>query len=276
MAGSAEDRAADLMEAFADPSVDAILASDAGQGSADLLDHLDAGVIAANPKPFLGYCDNVFLNQYLASRAGVSSLYGCTLMIHLGEAGGPYPETLHYLTGALSGSRPLRYAPVGSRTGGLIRLYEPEFERLPRDLDIEGGWTWLRSGTGRGALLGGEITLVPELIEHFDLSLRSSVLFWHVGYHGLPLYKLFAAICDRADLNGLAGMLVGAHPVIPPAEWAETVAGLLGEFLPGADYPVVVNADVSHLCPTWTVPYGEEVVLEAPDGIVFPRRPAGS
>ncbi|MEV0591393.1 LD-carboxypeptidase [Nonomuraea cavernae] len=272
-AGSAQDRAADLMEAFADPSVDAILAADAGQGGRDLLDHLDPATIAANPKPFIGYCDNVFINQFLASKAGVSSLYGCTLMVHIGEAGGPYPETLDYLTRALASADPLECAPVPSRTGGLISLYEPELERLPRERDTLGGWTWLRPGIGRGTLVGGEITLVPELVSCFGLSLRSAVLFWHVGYHDFPVQQLLKKVCDQADVAGLAGMIVGAHPVIPPAEWAATVGALLEEFVPGTAFPVVVNADLSHLCPSWTVPYGEEVILEAPDRIAFLRRP---
>ena len=36
LAGTAEERAADFVEAFADPSVDAILAADAGLGNRDL------------------------------------------------------------------------------------------------------------------------------------------------------------------------------------------------------------------------------------------------
>lgn len=276
VAGTAQERAADFMEAFTDPSVNAILAADAGQGSRDLLDYLDPATIAANPKPFVGYCDNVFLHQYLASRAGVSSLYGCTLMVHVGEAGGAYAETLDYLIRALAGAEPLVCTPVPSRTGELISWYEPEAERTPRRRDTEGGWTWLRSGTGRGALLGGEITLLPELIDCFELSLRSRVLFWDIGYHGLPVQKLVKELCDKADMGSLAGMIVGAHPTIALAEWAGMVGDLLDEFLPGSDFPVVVNADLSHMCPSWTVPFGEEVILEAPDRIVFPRRAAAS
>lgn len=273
-AGTARERAADLMDAFADPSVHAVLASDAGMGGRELLDLLDPAVLAANPKPFLGYCDNVFLNQYLASEAGLTSLYGCTVMIHIGEGGGAYPETLDFLVGALDSSRPMECTPVPSRAGDLISWYVPELERRQRPRDIDGGWTWLRPGTARGTLLGGEITIVPELVDCFDLTLDSAVLFWDVSYHGLPIRPLFQAMCEKADLTRLAGMVIGAHPKAAPAEWARTVAGLLAEFLPEIDYPVVVNSDLSHTCPAWIVPFGEEVVLEAPDRIVFPRHVA--
>ncbi len=277
-AGTAEQRAADLMAAFADPSVHAILAADAGLGSQDLLDALDPAAIAANPKPFIGYCDNVFLNYYLATRAGISSLYGCTFMVHIGEAGGAYPETLDYLKRALNSADPLVCTQLPSRTGELVSWYVPELEVIPRRRDIPGGWTWLRPGTGRGRLLGGEITLIPELVDSFGLSLASTVLFWDISYHGLAVQPLFKEMCDKVDLTGLAGMVVGAHPLMAPAEWARTVGDLIDEFLPETGYPVVVNSDLSHTCPSWTVPFGEEVVL-TPDRLVFRRgqaEPAGN
>jgi muramoyltetrapeptide carboxypeptidase LdcA involved in peptidoglycan recycling len=274
-AGTAAERAADLMDAFLDPSVNAILAADAGLGSRDLLDNLDPAAIAANAKPFIGYCDNVYINQYLATRAGISSLYGCTFMIHFGEGGGPYPETVQYLRTALARHDPLVCTPVPSRTAELIHWYDPELEGRVRNRNAAGGWTWLRPGTGRGPFLGGEITLLRELLDAFGVSLQSAVLFWDVAFHDVALSPLFKELCDRVDMTGLAGMVVGAHPLIPPDDWAVLVGELLDEFLPAISYPVVVNADVSHTCPSWTVPYGEEVVLEAPDRVVFPRRSAG-
>lgn len=275
VAGTAAERAADLMDAFADPDVDAIIAADAGLGGRDLLDHLDAGVIAANPKPFIGYCDNVFVHYFLATQAGISSLYGCTFMIHLGEAGGVHPETVDYLTWALDTDRPIVCTPVASRTGALISWYVPELEQVPRQRDIPGGWTWLRSGTSRGPLIGGELTLLPELIDSFDLRLTSAVLFWDIGYHGLAVRPLFRRLAELVDLTRLSGMIVGAHPTKDPRTWADCVEGLLREFLPDSDFPVVVNADLSHTCPAWTVPFAEEVILQAPYRILFPRRPAG-
>ncbi|OLB79923.1 MAG: hypothetical protein AUI14_08915 [Actinobacteria bacterium 13_2_20CM_2_71_6] len=270
-AGTVEQRVADFVEAFADPTVDVVFASDAGLGSKDLLDRLDLPTIAANPKPFLGYCDNVFLNLYLAARAGISSLYGATYMVHIGEAGGAYPETLRSLAQALSSAEPLVCEAMPDRTGELINWYVPELEVQPRTRDIPGGWTWLRPGTARGPLLGGEISIVPELVETFDLSLDSAVLFWDISYHGLAVEPLFKAACASTDLTRLAGMMVGAHPLMPLADWAATVGALVDEFLPDADYPIVVNTDLGHTCPSWIVPYGEEVVVQSPDRIVFPR-----
>jgi muramoyltetrapeptide carboxypeptidase len=269
-AGTARQRAGDLMEAFSDPAVDAILSADAGLGTRDVLDFLDAGVIAANPKPFIGFCDNAFLNQYLASEAGLSSLYGCTLMYHLGEAGGSFPETDAYLTRALGGL-PLECLPVASRTGEYTNWHVPEEESGLRHRDIAGGWTWLREGSAAGRLLGGEITTICDLLSAFRESLRSAVLFWHVAYHDESVENALRVLSERADLSGLAGMIIGIHPVIAPAQWAAQVSDMLDEILPGLSCPVVVNADIGHMSPSWTIPYGENVIIDSGGSIQFPR-----
>jgi muramoyltetrapeptide carboxypeptidase len=270
-AGHARQRAADLMEAFEDPSVDAVLSSDAGLGTCELLDFLDPAALAANPKPFIGSCDNVYLNQYLAAEAAMSSLYGCTLMAQLGEAGGAFPETLDYLARALAGSAPMVYTPVPSRTGEFLNWYIPELEACPRRRSVPGGWTWLRPGAASGPLLGGEITVIPDLIARFALTLDSAVLFWHVAFHDTPPDQALRALCDSADLSDLAGMIIGAHPAIPPAVWAAQVSDMLDEVLPGLTCPVVVNADISNLCPSWTVPYGERVAIDSAGKLEFLR-----
>src|SRR5262245_37901789 len=58
LAAHPEARAADLMEAFADPSIHGIVSSVGGDDSIRLLPFLDYGVIRDNPKVFLGYSDS--------------------------------------------------------------------------------------------------------------------------------------------------------------------------------------------------------------------------
>jgi muramoyltetrapeptide carboxypeptidase len=271
-AGAAADRAADVMEAFGDESVDAILASDSGLGSRELLPLLDAAVIAANPKPFIGFCDTNFLHQYLASYAGISSLYGCIFTLHFGEVGGPYPETLEYFKSALMSPEQLICRPLPSRTADVIDWFDPESEGQLRGRDIPGGWTWVRPGCARGQLLGGEISTIPAIVNCFDLRLDGTVLFWHVAIHNeQPLRTQLEALSACADLSNLAGMIVGAHPRLAPDQWAQVVDSMMQELLPGTSFPILTNADLGHLCPSWIVPYGEDVVLDDSKGIIFPR-----
>ncbi len=62
---SAGDRAADLNAAFADPRIRAVLATIGGEDQITVVPHLDAAAVRADPKPFLGYCDNTNILSWL-------------------------------------------------------------------------------------------------------------------------------------------------------------------------------------------------------------------
>ena len=54
----AQDRAADLNAAFADPEIRAVLATIGGEDQIAVVPRLDPDLVRADPKPFLGYSDN--------------------------------------------------------------------------------------------------------------------------------------------------------------------------------------------------------------------------
>lgn len=75
-AGTVEDRVYDLHAAFADPAIDGIICTRGGWGSAELLPHLDAELIRANPKAFIGYSDHTSLHCWLHNEANLVTFYG--------------------------------------------------------------------------------------------------------------------------------------------------------------------------------------------------------
>jgi muramoyltetrapeptide carboxypeptidase len=80
VAGDAAQRAADLAALFADTEVDVVQSLQGGYGSAQVIPHLDFDVIAANPKPFVGYSDITALHVAILQRTGLATLYGNGLM----------------------------------------------------------------------------------------------------------------------------------------------------------------------------------------------------
>ena len=76
VAGDPEQRAADLNALFADPEVDVVQVLQGGYGSAQLIPYIDFDVIAANPKPFIGYSDITALHVAIRQRTGLATLYG--------------------------------------------------------------------------------------------------------------------------------------------------------------------------------------------------------
>ena len=87
-AGTTEQRAGDLMAAFADEAVDGILCTRGGWGSAELLPLLDAGVVRANPKVFVGYSDHTSLHVWLAREAGLVTFYAPMVAADFGRPDG--------------------------------------------------------------------------------------------------------------------------------------------------------------------------------------------
>jgi muramoyltetrapeptide carboxypeptidase len=75
-AGGIEDRLQDLHAAFADQTVDGIVCTRGGWGSAELLPYLDTALICANPKVFVGYSDHTSLHCWLHNEANLVTFYG--------------------------------------------------------------------------------------------------------------------------------------------------------------------------------------------------------
>ena len=71
LAGSDPDRAAELLALLADPQVDVILAVRGGFGCARLFPQLTPEVLAAHPKPIIGYSDVTVLHA-LSFAAGLT------------------------------------------------------------------------------------------------------------------------------------------------------------------------------------------------------------
>jgi muramoyltetrapeptide carboxypeptidase len=74
-AGPLESRLADLHAAFADDSVDGIVCTRGGWGSAELLPYLNAALIAEHAKVFCGYSDITSLHIWLRNEVGLVTFY---------------------------------------------------------------------------------------------------------------------------------------------------------------------------------------------------------
>ena len=76
LAGPADVRARDLLDAWTDPSVAAIVAARGGYGSVQLLPMLNAEVFREHPKAFIGFSDNTSLLTWLTQECGIVGFHG--------------------------------------------------------------------------------------------------------------------------------------------------------------------------------------------------------
>jgi muramoyltetrapeptide carboxypeptidase len=74
-AGTAQERVADLHAAFADETIDGVICTRGGWGSAELLPMLDRELVRANPKVFVGYSDHTSLHAWFWNECGMATSY---------------------------------------------------------------------------------------------------------------------------------------------------------------------------------------------------------
>lgn len=79
-----KERAKDLMDAFLDKEVKAIISCIGGEDTIRLLPYIDFEVIKNNPKIFMGYSDTT-VNHYMCYKAGLSSFYGPAILTDFAE-----------------------------------------------------------------------------------------------------------------------------------------------------------------------------------------------
>jgi muramoyltetrapeptide carboxypeptidase len=130
--GTVEQRVADLHTAFADAAIDGIVCTRGGWGSAELLPHLDAELIRANPKVFVGYSDHTSLHVWLAREAGLVTFYGPMVASDFARTEGGDASSWGHATrgdaqwslGGEDGLRVLRAGLAeGTLAGGCLSIY---------------------------------------------------------------------------------------------------------------------------------------------------------
>ncbi len=265
-----EQRASDINSAFADDSVDAVMCSLGGSVSQDLLPHLDTELIGKNPKVFLGHSDNVYISSFILTRCSLASYYGTCLLTQFGESPTILPETLDWFIRITTVEGPTTLGPTRTRrTRQRFDWFDPSDEPKERPRDLEAGWQWVREGSGRGQLIGGELSLIPDLLGIMDGYLEAALLFWDLGVHHEVghVERLFDRLAQRINGLKVEGMIVASNPSYAVEQWADYVGKLIGRHFPDSRFPVVVGGECGHYDPVWTLPFGEVCHLDSASGL---------
>jgi muramoyltetrapeptide carboxypeptidase len=217
-----------------------------GYGSAQLVPHLDFGVIAANPKPFVGFSDITSLHEAIRKRTGLATFYGPGL-----RSVGKLEKNL-------------------TRERLLAVLREGGAGEVPRDPDDPYVRT-IAGGRVTAPLVGGCLWLLQHSLgTPWEFDAGGAILFfedvstyaWHVDGQ---LFQLGAA----GKLDGVLGVVVGdiaesgwrdLPPVFPRTKSIEEV---LETRLGGLGVPVVYGLPLGHGKQIATLPLGVRCTLDA-------------
>src|SRR5439155_23393220 len=155
-----QDRAADLMAAFVDPDIRAVLATIGGDDQLTVLPFLEPAVVTANPKPFAGYSDNTNLLNWLWN-LGVVSYHGGSTMVHLARGGGPHPVSAASLRAALFSRDEVDLHPVEQFSEDERDWADPASAGWSAPTLPSPGWTWCRADrVVTGPTWGGNLEIL--------------------------------------------------------------------------------------------------------------------
>lgn len=232
-AGTVEERYSDLADAFADPSVRAILCSRGGYGVVHLMQRLNQLPLADDPKWVIGFSDISALHALMNSK-GVASVHG-SMASHI-KLGPDDPDNAMFFR--------------------ILRGERPNFTFPSSPLD--------RPGLADGILIGGNLAVLADLIgTDFDLIRPDTILF--IEDVSEPVYKI-ERILYQMRLTGvlgrLRGLMVGQFTEYKGDANYKTMEDMIHAMVAPYNYPVAFNVPIGHVFHNVPVIEGARVTLK--------------
>ena len=280
---TAADRAADLMAAYADPSIRAVLATIGGDDQITVLPHLDPAPFQADPKPFFGFSDNTNLLNWLWGH-GVAGYHGGSTMVHLARGAGLHPVSADSLRAALFTSGDVEIHPVAEFSEEEVRWEDPSSLTGSGPMRPSPGWIWHRPDTVVSApTWGGSLevltwnlaanrwirpnadhagcVLLLETSEEMPSAEDVFRMLRNAGERGL-LEQFPAVLVATAKATFMAAPRPVEDRQAYRDDQREAVLRALGTYNPAA--MAVFGVDFGHTDPQWILPYGGRITVDGP------------
>lgn len=254
LAGTDEDRAADINAMFADQTVRAVFAVRGGWGCARLLPFLDWDTIRANPKLLIGFSDVTALHLAFADRAGFATIHAPNLASSWQRISW---ESLWRL--AFAGDTPT-FAPPG--------LTDPDPVAQDR-------WRTaaIRPGKASGRLLGGNLSVLSALVgtpwlPDFD----GAILFLEdVGEAEYRIDRMLSQLALAGVLGKVAGVVFGQCSRCSagvPGYIGFSIPQILEQYFGRLGVPAFRGANIGHVANQLSLPVGARVEIDADAGSI--------
>ena len=240
VAGEAEQRAAALRTAWADPAITGIVGARGGYGSVQLLPYLAADELQRTPKVLIGYSDLTSLLSYLTTGCGIVGFHGPTVVGRLARGPDGYDR------------ESLRRATMAAEPPG--ELVAPALETI-------------KPGEAVGPLLGGTLTqLVASLGTPYAFAPPAPhlLLLDEVGERPYRLDRMLTQLKLSGVLDRASGIVWGELPGCDEPAGRPTARATVADVLAGFSGPVVFGFPTGHTDgPALTVPLGVRARLVA-------------
>ncbi|MBR6748788.1 MAG: LD-carboxypeptidase [Clostridia bacterium] len=272
-------RAEDILWAFSNPDVRAVIANIGGSDSERILPFLDPEIIRHNPKIFCGYSDILTLHLY-CHRLGLSTFYGPNLLTTIAEAAGFHTYSRHWFEKTFFDPSPIGEIPPSpdwsySENNHTDPAYRKQYVSCSGYSLIQG------SGRVSGPLFGGHTSLMdyefPAIVPAAE-DFRDIILF----LEDIPEFftvehisRFFDWMGQNGFLQLLRGIIIGR--LASPDDFtpqADAIRRIVGETYGLPRLPILCGLNFGHSSPQFILPYGARAALDA-DRLTFSIDDAG-
>ena len=215
LGASGEERTQDLIRAFENEDIKAVITSLGGDDQVTYIKNLPTEPFLQNPKPFFGFSDNTHFANFLWL-SGIPSYYGGALFTQFALKSMD-AMTVKYLTYALfeSGERELEASPTYSDIG--LDWNDPANLEKERTYEPNDGWQWDGDADAEGILWGGCVESIDELLRHGvqtpSLGDFEDIVLFTESSEEIPpadyVFRVYRALGERGILERVKGILVG-------------------------------------------------------------------
>jgi len=253
LAGSDEDRAADINKMFADKSINGIMAMHGGWGCARILPLLDYKTIQQNPKVFIGYSDITALLLGIYAKTGLITFHG----------------------------------PVGSSTwnkfsvdnfknmlmdGSVVQMTNPT-NKGDNLVQTEDRIYTINVGKATGRLIGGNLTVLSHILgSPYVPDFKDTILFLEdVGEDLYRIDRMITQLKLAGILNQISGFVFGKCTDCPPSKGGYgslTMEDIFEDHIKPLKIPSFSGAMIGHIKDKFTVPVGLEASIDAGTGSI--------
>jgi muramoyltetrapeptide carboxypeptidase len=243
LAGSADQRLADLQWALDDPQIKAVIIGRGGYGTVQLLDELEMHSFLRNPKWVVGFSDATSLLAHINTH-GVQAIHGSMPV--------QFPTitktSLQSLFDALKGVRgPVHWSG-----------------------QYQGTWPW----KAPGMLLGGNLSVLCSILDSPSWQPKEPYYLLiedldEMLYH---LDRMLHAIGRSASASGIRGVLVGGLSDFKDNTtdfgfdhdnpWGATAIEIILKWAEKRDWPVITGFPVGHQKQNEAVYLGQRISIE--------------
>ena len=238
LAGTDEQRALDLNNAFKNNKIDAILCIRGGYGSARILDLIDFEAIKENPKPLIGFSDITALHLAINKKTGLTTFHG-----PVGKS-----EWNTYTLDLFN---------------SILKDAEKALITIP-DLKKEQAFT-INKGISNGELIGGNLTVLCSLLgSEYEPDWVDKILFLEdVGEDVYKVDRMLTQLKLNGVLDSISGFIFGECTSCTQSNNSFSLKEVLNHHIKPLKVPAFYGAMISHDLYNATMPIGVNARMDA-------------